>query len=363
MEHYHNVIVAGRSALQLSQFKVNAYYCGMKYLALLFIPILFSCQTGTEKQADKADADSALYAPMVLPLTDSLLQFPDNADLHFRRALLLFNTDPTLAQKDFEKAAQLKPTVTDFWAGAGETALLTGDYKKAVTNFQKALENAPSYPYLEYRLATAFIENKQYEQGDSLATVLAASKGTHDKAYYLKARIAEERGDTTLAIKHLVTAIDAAGMQSEYDAVMELGDLMRARHMPATVKYYELAAKLDSANSDAQYAIAQFYEQENRLDDAIAAYKNAIVTDPDDEDVYIALGKIYYKQQQWPIAFNYFNMAAKASPADAEAYYYRARCHAILGRKSAAMDDFTKALNFKKSYPEAKKALDSLQNN
>src|SRR6188768_525630 len=138
----------------------------MKYLALLIIPGLFSCQSNsTDKQtAAKADADSALYAPMVLPLTDSLEQFPDNADLHFRRALLLFNTDPALAQKDFEKAAQLKPTVTDFWAGAGEAALLVEDYKKAVGFFEQALKTSPSYPYLEYRLATAFIENKQYRQ-------------------------------------------------------------------------------------------------------------------------------------------------------------------------------------------------------
>jgi tetratricopeptide (TPR) repeat protein len=336
----------------------------MKYLALLWIPILFSCQSNSSGQqdAETADADSALYAPMVLPLTDSLTQFPNDADLHFRRALLLFNTDPALAQKDFEKAASIKPNVTDYWAGAGEAAILVEKYPQAVANFEKALKTSPSYPYLEYRLATALIENKQYKRADSLASVLAASKDTHDKAYYLKARIAEERKDTALAIKHLTTAIDAAGMQSDYDAVMELGDLLQERHLPAAVHYYELASRLDSSNADAQYAIGQYYEKDNKLPEAIAAYKSGIVIDPDDEDIYIALGKIYYRQQQWPAAFNYFNLAAKSSPADAEAYYYRARCNEKLGRKLAAIDDYTKALNFRRKYPEAKAALDSLKN-
>jgi tetratricopeptide (TPR) repeat protein len=336
----------------------------MKYLALFIIPILFSCQSSSTDQqaAAKADADSALYAPMVLPLTDSLRTFPDNADLHFRRALLLFNTDPALAQQDFEKAAKLKPTVTDYWAGAGETALLTEDYKKSVGFFEKALQTHPSYPYLEYRLATALIENKQYRQADSLSSVLATSKDTHDKAFYLKARIAEERKDTTLAIKHLMAAIDEAGMQSDYDAVMELGDLLQNRHLPAALRYYQLASRLDSTNADAQYAIGQYYERDGKLSEAIAAYKSGIVTDPDDEDIYIAIGKIYFRQQQWQQAHNYFNLAARSSPADAEAYYYRARCNAKLGRKLAAMDDYSKALSFRKSYPEAKAALDSLKN-
>jgi tetratricopeptide (TPR) repeat protein len=143
---------------------------------------------------------------------------------------------------------------------------------------------------------------------------------------------------------------------------MELSDLLQERHLPAALRYYELASRLDSSNADAQYAIGQYYERDGKFAEAIAAYKKGVVIDPDDEDLYLAMGKIYYRQQQWPAAFSYFNMAAKASPADAEAYYYRARCHEKLGRKLAAIDDYSKALTFRKSYPEARAALDSLKN-
>lgn len=332
----------------------------MKYIGLLIIPLLFACcaGNGTRQDDTKADADSALYEPMILPLTDSLTKFPDNADLHFRRALLLYNTNPALAQKDFEKAAHLKPKVADYWAGAGEAALLVEDYKQSVANFEQALRLSPQYSYLQYRLATALIENKQYKRADSLASVLAASADTHDKGYYLKARIAEERKDTIQAIRDLTTAIDAAGMQSDYDAVMELGDLLAARHTPSALQYYQLAARLDSSTGDPLYSIAQYYEQEGKIPEAVQAYKSCIVIDPDYEDAYLQLGKISFRQQQWQPAFSYFNLAAKSDPTDAEAYYYRGRCHEKLGHKDAAFDDYVKALSFRKKYPEAQEALD-----
>ena len=335
----------------------------MKYLAIFALPILFSCNSNTTDQqaSHSADADSALYAPMILPLTDSLSKFPDNADLHFRRALLLFNTDPGLAQKDFEKAAHLKPGVADYWAGAGEAAILVGDYKQSVANFEKALHLSPHYAYLQYRLATALIENKQYKRADSLASRLANDPANHDKAFYLKAKIAEENKDTALAIKHLMTAINGAGMQSDYDAVMELGDLLKDRRNPAALTYYNLAFRMDSTNDDPPYAIGQFYEQENKLQDAINAYKQAVNADPEDGDNYFAIGKIYYKLQQWQPAFNYFNMACKSGPTDAESYYYRARCNELLGHKKAAIDDYSKAISFKKDYKEAKDALANLR--
>jgi tetratricopeptide (TPR) repeat protein len=333
----------------------------MKYLALFALPILFACNSNSPEHTADAAADSALNAPMIQPLTDSLNKFPGNADLHFRRALLLFNTDPGLAQKDFEKAAQLKPNVPDYWAGAGEAAILIGEFKQAVANFEKAQHLAPKYAYLQYRLATALIEDKQYKRADSLASKLANDPANHDKAYYLKAKIAEENKDTVLAIQHLRTAIDQAGLQSDYDAVMELGDLLKERHIPAALQYYQLAARMDSTNDDAIYAMGKFYEQESKLADAITAYKHAINIDPEDGDNYFALGSIYFKQQEWQPAFTYFNMACKSGPTDGEAYYYRGRCNEKLGRKQAAIDDYSKAITFKKDYTAAKEALANLQ--
>lgn len=319
-----------------------------------------ACQHAGTRQPTAGSNDSALYSDIIRPVTDSIKQFPDNAELYYRRALLLFNTDPRLALADFEKAASITPANTDYWAGAGEAALLTDDYKKAASNFRQALTTAPGYTYLEYRLATAWIETKQYASADSLADVLARSPEGRDKAFYLKARIAEDRQDTVTAIKHLTSAIHAAGQAPEFEAVMELADLLRSRKAPAALNYYMLAWRLDTTNAHPLYEVGRYQEELENTNAAMQAYKQCIIADPGFEEAYMALGKIYLNQKNYKEAHTYFNMSAKVAPTDAWAYYYRAACLEQLGKKENALADYTKAASFKKDFKEALAAIKRL---
>jgi len=344
----------------VSIYARHAYFRGMKYLPLLLFVLCLACNN-TATPGKQSAKDSVLYTPLILPLTDSILQFPDNAALYFRRALLLFNTDPALAQADFEKAATLQPTVTDHWAGAGEAALVTEHYKEAGAYFEKALQTAPANSYLQYRLAMAWIEIKQYKRADSLAARMEKTADGYAQAFYLKARIAEDHQDTAQAIAHLKAAVAKAGDQSEFEAVMELADLLRARHNAEAVKYYDMAFRQDPTNADPLYDMAQYYQEQGKQKEATFTYKRCIEADPGYAAAYIALGKQELQQQQWKPALNYFTLAAKAQPTDAEAYYYRGVCYEQLGNKTAARNDYSKALTFRKSYPEAKTALERVK--
>ncbi|TWF41500.1 tetratricopeptide repeat protein [Chitinophaga polysaccharea] len=336
----------------------------MKYLfiLLLFVGAVGCHESGTRHAADANAADSALYSDIIRPVTDSIQRFPENDALYYRRALLLFNTNPQLAQADFEKAASLQPSNTDYWAGAGEAALVVNNYPKAASSFEKALAIAPGYTYLQYRLATAMIENKQYGPADSIAGVLAQSKEARDKAFYLKARMAEDRRDTAAAIQYLTTAIQAAGNQAEFEAVMELGDLLRSRKEPRAVDYYQQAWRMDTTNAQPLYEAGQAQETYlNNQERALATYRQCIIADPGFEPAYLAIGKIYRGKRDWKQAYTYFNLAAKAAPTDAWAYYYRAESQEQQGNKAMAVDDYTKAASFKKDFKEAREALQRLK--
>lgn len=335
----------------------------MKYLPilLLFVGAQACNNAGTRQQNTASRPDAVLYSDIIRPVTDSISQFPNHPDLYYHRALLLFNTNPALAQADFEKAASLMPENTDYWAGAGEAALIVNDYKKAAVNFQKALATAPGYTYLEYRLGTALIENKQYAEADSIANVLAQTTDARDKAFYLKARMAEDKQDTTTAIRHLTSAIHAAGKQPEFEAVMELGDLLRSRKAAAALNYYQQAWQLDTTNAYPLFEAAQFQEELGDLPAALNAYRKCVVADPGFEPAYLALGKIYSTKKDWKTAYTYYNLAAKSAPTDAWAYYYRATIQEQLGNKTGAIEDYTKATSFKKDFSEAKEALRRLK--
>ncbi|MCW3466875.1 tetratricopeptide repeat protein [Chitinophaga nivalis] len=335
----------------------------MKYVSILLVltGVIMSCnQTGTRQQNTATTADSVLNSDIVRPVTDSIRQFPENHALYYRRALLLFNTNPGLAQADFEQAAKLMPANTDYWAGAAEAALVASNYRQAATLFQQALGTAPGYDYLEYRLATALIEDKQYAQADSLTNVLAQTTTARDKAFYLKARMAEDQQDTTAAIQYLTSAIAAAGDHPEFEALMELGDLLRSRKAPAALTYYTQAWRLDTTNAHPLYEAAQYREELGTLQQAEAAYRQCIIADPGFAPAYLALGKIYRDRQQWKAAFSFYNLAAKSAPTDADAYFYRALCQEQLGEKALAIADYTKAASFRKDFTEALAALKRL---
>jgi tetratricopeptide (TPR) repeat protein len=335
----------------------------MKYLSILLLLIgAAACRhTGTRATVTTSAADSVLQSDIIRPVTDSIRLFPDNHELYYRRALLLFNTNPALAQADFEKAAQLLPGNTDYWAGAGEAALVVSDYKKAASYFRQALTTAPGYTYLQYRLATALIEDKQYTQADSIANVLAQTKDARDKAFYLKARMAEDRKDTAAAIRDLTAAVGAAGGQPEYEAVMELGDLLRSRKSPGALAYYKLAWQLDTTNAQPLYEAGRFQEELGNPSAALATYRQCAVADPGFEQAYLAMGRIHSHKNEWKAAYTYFNLAARSAPTDAWAYYYRAQSQERLGNRALAIDDYAKAASFKKDFPEAKEALQRLK--
>ncbi|MBV7531503.1 lipopolysaccharide assembly protein LapB [Chitinophaga sp. sic0106] len=334
----------------------------MRKLTILAIGLaIVACnqQQAHNSQQQEPTVDSVLHADIIQPITDSLQQFPDNHQLYYRRALLLFNTHPELALKDFQQAATLDAGNTDYWAGAGEAALVTGNNKLAADLFTKALGTAPGYPYLQYKLAIAQVEEKQYAAADSLADLLTQSKEGRDQAYYLKARIAEDHQDTTNAIQYLQQGV-AVATKPEYEALMELADLMSTRRDAKAIPYYVQAWRLDSANASPMYCAGQLYEQLKQTDAAMDAYRKSIVADPGYEASYMALAHIYRQQNNWKDAFIFYNLAAKAAPTDATAYYYRAMSNEKLGKKELALEDYIKASSFRKDYEEAKAAIKRL---
>lgn len=246
-----------------------------------------------------------------------------------------------------------------------KTAVITDSLSFAIANMRADLQVKPMDAELRNRFANALIENNQLEAADSQAIILAKDTSSLDKAYYIKALIAFSKKDDTATLAYLSKAIALKGKGSEYEAVMMAADLLLEQHAPdKAMNYYALAWEIDSTQAEPIYGTAVCIEQLGNEKQAKLRYMKAIEKNQAFSPAYIGLGNIMARQKNWQEAWRYYNLAAKADPTDAVNFYNRGRAFLMLGNKPAGMDDLTKALSFRKDYPEAKALLDSaLANN
>jgi tetratricopeptide (TPR) repeat protein len=246
-----------------------------------------------------------------------------------------------------------------------KTAVITDSLSTAIANMRTDLQVNPTNAELRNTLANALIENNQLEAADSQAIILAKDTQHLDKAYYIKALIAFNKKDDTATLAYLAKVIALKGKNSEYEAVMMAGDLLLDQHAPdKAINYYALAWEIDSTQAEPVYGTAVCNEQMGNEKQARLRYMKTVELDPAYSPAYIGLGNIMARQRNWQEAWRYYNLAAKAEPTVALNFYSRGRAFLMLGNKPAGLDDLTKALSFKKDYPEAKALLDSaLANN
>lgn len=246
-----------------------------------------------------------------------------------------------------------------------KTSAVTDSLSLAIANMRVDLQMSPTNAELRSNLANALMEHNEFEAADSQAIILAKDTLSLDKALYIKALIALHKKDTTATIAHLAKAIALKGTGSEYEAVMMTGDLLLNQHAPdKAINYYALAWEIDSTQAEPVYGTALCSDLMGNEKLAKARYAKAIQMNQAYGPAYIGLGNIMARQNNWQEAWRYYNLAAKADPTDAVNFYSRGRAFLMLGNKPAGMDDLTKALSFRKNYPEAKALLDSaLANN
>ncbi len=230
----------------------------------------------------------------------------------------------------------------------------------AIENMRAALDSVPQDAELRMYLANALLEHHQYEAADSQAMILAKDKASLDKAAYVKALIALHWKDTAQTIARLTEAVSLRGKKSEYEAVMMLADLFTAKHLQdSAYNYYTLAHGINLEAAEPSYNVGHILEAKGNNRMAAAWYREAIRREPAYTAAYIALGNLSEEAGKLKEALGLFNMATKSDPTNATTFYHRGRVFLKLGEKPAGLDDLTKALSFRKNYPEAKALLDS----
>ena len=117
------------------------------------------------------------------------------------------------------------------------------------------------------------------------------------------------------------------------------------------------ALAVTEGNYRAHAGMAEVRSQQNRIDEAIAHYVEAVRLAPDEAEWHVNLGLLLVRKGEIARAAESFERAVRLRPQDAESYNNLGAMLARLNRTTEAIAAYTRALEIRPQYPLARRNL------
>lgn len=289
-------------------------------------------------------------------VTQRLLQDPENADLYALRAEIYYEKNSyDQAITDMIAALSLDSVNIDYHYLLTDIYLDYFRSRMALQTMERAVALAPENVNSWLKLAEIQIFLKMNQA--SMASIDKALRidPQNALAYFFMGKNFEETGDIN-------RAINAYQESSEIDPEMldtwiKLGQLHASIDGDLAETFFDNAIEVDSSNTIALSAKAEYLWNQDNPQAALELYKKAIRKDPMEEKGYFNAGLVLMELDSVEQAYDHFNMAIENSPRYAAAYYYRGYAAEILGKEEQAKSDYEHTLRF---YPDNVKAKEGL---
>ncbi|MFT4969101.1 MAG: tetratricopeptide (TPR) repeat protein [Chitinophagales bacterium] len=319
--------------------KLNSILKAFTYLfALLFI---FSCKTETPK-----DGSIDVLAPMndTIQLLDSLIKADvRNSDLYFDRALYYKSRGVyPKAIADIYSALHIDSANVDYYLFAGELFLDMNEGVKAAGLMSKGINMNPENEELYIKAIEYNYYLQNYEASLNFANDLIQINKYNADAYFLKGMIVKEIGQEDKAISTFQTCIEVD--PSFYNAHMQLGLIYSYNSDDLAVQYFENALSIDDNSREAMYAIAYHYQLKDDFIPAVKKYKEMILRDAKDHEIFFNIGHCYIGLDSLDKAYKHFDLAIQIQPQYAGAYYMKGNLSEIRGNNADALTNYKQAL-------------------
>ena len=200
------------------------------------------------------------YTEQALPYLEAVLRrTPDNARvLVLAGQIHLFNKRTAQAEECFKKAIESNGGNAEAWSGMGDVAEDRGDLAGALKNYEKAIEL----------------------KADLLPTLLSAG------------RVEDKLGRSPAAEAFYRRALEMDGQSAEAANGLGLSLAKQGRDREAA-DYFKQAIATRRDYADAVNNLGVLYIKQSKTNDAIAAFEYGIRVAPNDDILYLNLGRTY----------------------------------------------------------------------
>lgn len=307
--------------------------------------------------ANKDQQSSVLKQPPYSAITDSIEQSPNNAQLWYKRGVMLYqNNEKGLAEHDVRKAWAIQPAEA---YGLSLTTILKEKHTdSAVLFLQDAVKKLPESIALHIGLARGYQEKGESEKALSITeAILGRYPGQIDALTLKSELLKEERPDESLASLEKAHSLIPSDPTITYDLAYAYAEAKNAKILTLTDSLIKVKApELEKAF----YTKAVYQANIGNTKDALANFDNAIKTNYNFLDPYLDKGRLLYDQKKFIEAMGVFQKGLQIRSTEPQFYLWLAKTQLAMGSKQEAKLNFQRAYGLDKELTEAKEAAEKL---
>jgi tetratricopeptide (TPR) repeat protein len=334
----------------MSNTKRNCYLLPVCFI----VGLLFAC---SNKNQDKQ------YASMpdeLVKIYKAIEKDPNNASLYMDLSIYYIQMKQLdSALNNALTAIRLDSANSDIYVAVSDVYFAMGHIDNTEEMLEKAiaLNGKNNEAYL--KLGELYFLLRDYKQSE--ATLMKAiEEETHNpRAYHILAWNYREKGDTLLAIRHYLTAVEQD--PDYFDTYVELGVLYHNRHNPLAIDYYNNALNINPNDIQVLYNLAMFYQETKNYEKALEKYRMILQIDAHHKYALHNMGWIYLTEEdKFEEAIVFFSKAIEQDTNYVEAIYNRGLSFEYLQKYDNARQDYMYALQLLTNYSLAIEGLNRL---
>ncbi len=249
------------------------------------------------------------------------------------------------AFEDVKKGLQVEPSNLTLLVASGDVNRAKGNYKDALTAYQRALQMKPNNSAdLSYLIAvTHFSLGNTKEQGAFASDAVKQNTKYIGESYALIGDAFQKQRNYPQAIEAYLRSLTAK--EENYEVHRSLADIYRSQNrFKDAIEISKKALELFPNDGNIYTDLSWYYSLEGRHEDAIQAAQAGILLLPKQSLAFTNLCRAHNDLKQFQLAINACNKALQISPNDGETNFYLGFAHQSSGKAAEAPKYYKKAV-------------------
>lgn len=274
--------------------------------------------------------------------------------------LLLSKKDSAGARREFEQALTQDPGNLDALGGLAVLDTQAGQLERAQARVDARLAADPKNPALLVLAARIDFQGSNFPAGEAKLRNVVEIAPTTLEAYSLLGNLYVKQKRLDEARREFEAL--AARQTKPVGAQTVLGMILQMQNKPdEAIKAYDQALRLDPSAPVAANNTAYLYAQRGEnLDQALALARAAASRLPNEPQITDTVGWVYYKKQQPALAVPQFEQSVAKMPGNAVFQYHLGMAYAGAGQTEKARRALEEALRLNPSFDGAEQAKQTL---